>query len=205
MTEGGSAADLANFLRLSPLFPFQPLPLWPVSILLHWDWDRPEPDRGLSLVVTQIFASLLCSNVGLGSQHWQYQSPLFISQALTCCFSHLSKAHKALKMKNPSILNPSKVYMFQYMICIFRYFTHSICVSLEEVIEKESRMLTELVVVSIFYRVIFADSAQTEYCTTFHCPCVRVSVTGVTSHISHIYKGINAMLIIRGPIKPYIF
>ena len=30
---------------------------------------------------------------------------------------------------------------------------------------------------------------------------VRVFVTGVTSHISHIYKGINAMLI----IKPYIF
>ena len=36
-------------------------------------------------------------------------------------------------------------------------------------------------------------------------PCVRVSVTGVTYHISHIYKGINAMLIIRGPIKPYKF
>ena len=34
---------------------------------------------------------------------------------------------------------------------------------------------------------------------------VRVFVTGVTSHISRIYKGINAMLIIRGPIKPYIF
>ena len=34
---------------------------------------------------------------------------------------------------------------------------------------------------------------------------VRVSVTGVPSHISHIYKGINAMLIIRGPIKPCIF
>ena len=34
-----------------------------------------------------------------------------------------------------------------------------------------------------------------------YCPCVRPSVTGVTSHISHIYKGINAMLI----IKPYIF
>ena len=50
-----------------------------------------------------------------------------------------------------------------------------------------------------------ADSAQTEYCTTFHCPSVCSSVTGVTSHISHIYKGINAMLIIRGPIKPYIF
>ena len=50
-----------------------------------------------------------------------------------------------------------------------------------------------------------ADSAQTEYCSTFHCSCVRVCVTGVTSHISHIYKGINAMLIIRGPIKPYIF
>ena len=33
----------------------------------------------------------------------------------------------------------------------------------------------------------------------------RASVTGVTSHISHIYKGINAMLIIRGPIKPCIF
>ena len=51
----------------------------------------------------------------------------------------------------------------------------------------------------------FADSAQTEYCPTFHCPCVRAFVTGVTSHISHIYKGINAMLIIRGPIKPYTF
>ena len=36
-------------------------------------------------------------------------------------------------------------------------------------------------------------------------PSVRVSVTGVTSHISHIYKGINAMLNIRGPIKPCIF
>ena len=34
---------------------------------------------------------------------------------------------------------------------------------------------------------------------------VRPCVTGVTSHISHIYKGINAMLIIRGPIKPYTF
>ena len=34
---------------------------------------------------------------------------------------------------------------------------------------------------------------------------VRSCVTGVTSHISHIYKGINAMLIIRGPIKPSIF
>ena len=33
------------------------------------------------------------------------------------------------------------------------------------------------------------------------CSCV----TGVTSHISHIYKGITAMLIIRGPIRPYIF
>ena len=34
---------------------------------------------------------------------------------------------------------------------------------------------------------------------------VRPCVTGMTSHISHIYKGINAMLIIRGPIKPYTF
>ena len=34
---------------------------------------------------------------------------------------------------------------------------------------------------------------------------VRASVTCVTPHISHIYTGINAMLIIRGPIKPYIF
>ena len=54
-------------------------------------------------------------------------------------------------------------------------------------------------------RFYIADSAQTEYCTTFHFPCVRPSVSGVTSHISHIYKGINAMLIIRGPIKPCIF
>ena len=36
-------------------------------------------------------------------------------------------------------------------------------------------------------------------------PSVHPCVTGVTSHISHIYKGINAMLIIRGPIKPYKF
>ena len=35
--------------------------------------------------------------------------------------------------------------------------------------------------------VPIADSAQIEYCTTFHCPTVRASVTGVTSHISHIY------------------
>ena len=53
--------------------------------------------------------------------------------------------------------------------------------------------------------LFIADSVQTEYCSTFHCSCVRSCVTGVTSHISHIYKGINAMLIIRGPIKPYIF
>ena len=38
-----------------------------------------------------------------------------------------------------------------------------------------------------------------------HCPSVRVLVTGVTSHIYRIYKGINAMLIIREPIKPYKF
>ena len=50
-----------------------------------------------------------------------------------------------------------------------------------------------------------ADSAQTEYCPTFHFPCVRPFVTGVTSHISHIYKGIKSMLIIRGPTQPCIF
>ena len=38
-----------------------------------------------------------------------------------------------------------------------------------------------------------ADSAQTEYCSTFHCSSVRPCVTGVTSHISHIYKGINSI------------
>ena len=59
------------------------------------------------------------------------------------------------------------------------------------------------IVTFIFYESI-ADSVQTEYCTTFLL-AVCSSVTGVTSHISHIYKGINAMLIIRGPIKPYIF
>ena len=35
--------------------------------------------------------------------------------------------------------------------------------------------------------------------------CVRVCVTGVASHISHICKGLDATLIIRGLIKPYIF
>ena len=39
----------------------------------------------------------------------------------------------------------------------------------------------------------FADSVQTEYCSTFLLS-VCMSVTGVTFHISHIYKGINAML-----------
>ena len=34
---------------------------------------------------------------------------------------------------------------------------------------------------------IIADSAQTEYCTTFHCPRVRVSVCH-RPDISHIYK-----------------
>ena len=61
---------------------------------------------------------------------------------------------------------------------------------------------------------LIAESAQTEYSILYiqytallstdrasMCP----SVTGITSHISHIYKGINAMLIIRGPIKPCIF
>ena len=33
---------------------------------------------------------------------------------------------------------------------------------------------------------------------------VRVSVTGVTSHIFHIYKGINAMLIIRENVRKLI-
>ena len=53
--------------------------------------------------------------------------------------------------------------------------------------------------------LVIADSVQTEYCTTFLlsvCSCVRPCVTGVTSHISHIYKGINAMLIIRDPSTP---
>ena len=60
--------------------------------------------------------------------------------------------------------------------------------------------------VSYLFRIVdIADSAQTEYCPTFQCSSVRPCVTGVTSHIYHIYKGINAMLIIRGPIKPYIF
>ena len=52
-----------------------------------------------------------------------------------------------------------------------------------------------------FAKFLIADSAQTEYCSTFHCSSVCSCVTGVTSHISHIYKGINAMLIIWGPIK----
>ena len=65
--------------------------------------------------------------------------------------------------------------------------------------------ITNIININININTIIADSAQTEYCPTFHCPTVRPSVTGVTSHISHIYKGINAMLFTRGPIKPYIF
>ena len=58
------------------------------------------------------------------------------------------------------------------------------------------------VVVFVFLRVQL--KLNTALLSTF-CASVRPSVTGVTSHISHIYKGINAMLIIRGPIKPYTF
>ena len=67
----------------------------------------------------------------------------------------------------------------QVTTCLMRHAPHSLCGVLR-----------------------IADSVQTEYCPTFPLS-VRASVTGVTSHISHIYKGINAMLIIRGPIKPY--
>ena len=38
------------------------------------------------------------------------------------------------------------------------------------------------------------DSAQTEYCTTFHCPSMYRR--DIISHFSYIYKGKNAMLII---------
>ena len=62
-----------------------------------------------------------------------------------------------------------------------------------------------LILLYLYLSLFVADSAQTEYCSTFHCPFVRPCVTGVTSHISHIYKGINAMLIIRRPIKPCKF
>ena len=56
----------------------------------------------------------------------------------------------------------------------------------------ESRHLTNSKIIQYLLRisevwVYFADSAQTEYCTTFPLS-VCVFVTGVTSHISHIYK-----------------
>ena len=66
----------------------------------------------------------------------------------------------------------------------------------------------------LFVPSVIADSAQTELRIQLKLNTallstvrsfVRPCVTGVTSHISHIYKGINAMLIIRGPIKPYTF
>ena len=72
-----------------------------------------------------------------------------------------------------------------------------ICVIVDN-IDKYVYLLTTLF-------VFIADSAETEYCPTFPYLCVCVCVKGMTSHISHIYKGINAMLIVRGPIKPYIF
>ena len=46
----------------------------------------------------------------------------------------------------------------------------------------------------------FCSNRILPYFPLFVCVC-----TGVTSHISHIYNSINAMLIIRGPIKPYKF
>ena len=59
---------------------------------------------------------------------------------------------------------------------------------------------------------IIVDSVAQTYCSfllrillkqnTALLSTVRSSVTGVTSHISYIYKGINAMLIIRGPSNP---
>ena len=42
------------------------------------------------------------------------------------------------------------------------------------------------------------DSASAEYCSTFTCPCVRVCVTGVTSHLFTFITCVR-------PCKPYIF
>ena len=90
------------------------------------------------------------------------------------------KRHQSRSVKN--ISGMCKYSIFQYLFSIFHFF------------------------LSVFYNVFhsfsIADSAQTEYCSTFHFPCVRAFVTGVTSHISHIYKGINATLIIRDPSTP---
>ena len=47
-----------------------------------------------------------------------------------------------------------------------------------------------------------ADSFKLDTALLSYCPCVRSCVTGVTFHISHIYKGISAMLIIRDPSTP---
>ena len=84
---------------------------------------------------------------------------------------------------------------------VFRFkFRESQVLSMDQKIGK--RDICQIVLQQyIFLRIQFKlNTALLSY-----CPCVRVFVTGVTSHISHIYKGINAMLIIRGPIKPYIF
>ena len=47
------------------------------------------------------------------------------------------------------------------------------------------------------------DSAKAEYCTSFHFSSVR-PCTGGTSQFFSMYKGIYAIRIITGPIKPYI-
>ena len=49
----------------------------------------------------------------------------------------------------------------------------------------------------------FADSAPTEYCTTFHFPSACPS-TGVTFYICPMYKSIYATWIIRGPMDSYM-
>ena len=47
------------------------------------------------------------------------------------------------------------------------------------------------------------DSAKAEYCTSFHFSSVR-PCTGGTSQFFSMYKGIYAIRIITGPIKPYM-
>ena len=90
-----------------------------------------------------------------------------------------------------SLLDPHNVLII--LIILF------VCDRLKDVSSIFVRHLKHELFYNIFLRIQL--KLNTALLSTVR-PSVCLCVTGVTSHISHIYKGINAMLIIKGPIKP---
>ena len=105
-----------------------------------------------------------------------------------------SNAIKEDKHQDKKNLSASRASLLSTTFLLsFLAFSLKLATSLEMIIFTKSNVLVRIGILRIQLKLNTALLS--------HCPCVRSCVTGVTSHISHIYKGINAMLI----IKPYIF